>query len=192
MRIGVDLCNTVANVNAMLVMKFTRLSLTRYPDPEVPAGFFHTPEGLELLKKAWPFPWAAEALWFLASAGHEIIYLTSRPILAVNLTREWLAVNGFPRGALIFLPRGDKALFARYYGIEWFFEDDPLEALRLNGVVSRVFVKIWPYNMGVQGPGIVRFVNWREVLFLVSGRKRAGAGIVHERHDYGASIGARG
>ncbi len=176
MRIGVDLCNTVANVNAMLVMKFTRLSLTRYPDPEIPAGFFHTPEGLELLSKALPFPYAAEILKFLASVGHEVIYLTSRPVLAAGLTREWLVVNGFPRGALMFLPRGDKALFARYYGIDWFFEDDPLEALRLGGVVSQVFLKIWPYNLKVQGPGIVRFVNWREVLLLVSGRKSAGAG----------------
>lgn len=192
MRIGVDLCNTVANVNAMLVMKFTRLSLTRYPAPEIPSGFFLTPEGLKLLSKAQPFPHAAGTLCFLASAGHEIIYLTSRPILAANLTREWLAVNSFPRGTLMFLPRGYKALFARYYGIDWFFEDDPLEALRLGGVVSQVFVKIWPYNLGVQGPGIVRFVNWREVSFLVSGRKRAGAGVVHERHDYGARIGAQG
>ncbi|APC08602.1 LNS2 domain-containing protein [Neomoorella thermoacetica] len=167
MRIGVDLCNTVANVNAMLVMKFTRLSLTRYPDPEIPAGFFHTPEGLELLSKAQPFPYAAGTLRFLASAGHEIIYLTSRPVLAAGLTREWLAVNGFPRGTLMFLPRGYKALFTRYYGIEWFFEDDPQEVLSLQGVAGKVFVKTWPYNYGVQGPGIRKFISWREIMLLI-------------------------
>ncbi|QGP93401.1 hypothetical protein MGLY_28090 [Neomoorella glycerini] len=177
MRIGVDLCNTVANVNAMLVMKFTRLSLTRYPDPEIPAGFFHIPEGLELLSKAQPFPYATGTLRFLASAGHEIIYLTSRPILAVNLTREWLAVNDFPSGTLMFLPRGDKALFARYYGIDWFFEDDPLEALSLQGIVGQVFLKSWPYNYGVQGQGIKKFTSWREIMpYVVTGKKdKAGA-----------------
>ncbi|GAF24679.1 uncharacterized conserved protein [Moorella thermoacetica Y72] len=177
MRIGVDLCNTIANINAMLVMKFTRLSLTRYPDPEIPAGFFSTPEGLELLSKAQPFPYAAVTLRFLASAGHEVIYLTSRPILAVNLTREWLAVNDFPCGALMFLPRGYKALFARYYGIDWFFEDDPQEALSLQGVVCKVFMKTWPYNYGVQGPGIRKFISWREIMpYAAAGKwEKAGA-----------------
>ncbi|MGB9781875.1 MAG: hypothetical protein ACPLXA_02775 [Moorellaceae bacterium] len=105
------------------------------------------------------------------SAGHEIIYLTSRPILAVNLTREWLVVNGFPRGALMFLPRGDKALFARHYGIDWFFEDDPLEALGLQGVVSRVFMKTWPYNYGVQGQGIKKFISWCEIMPYIVAEK---------------------
>lgn len=168
MRIGVDICNTVANINAMLVMRFTRLSLTRYPDPEIPAGFFHTPEGLELLSKAQPFPYAAVTLRFLASAGHEVIYLTSRPILAINLTREWLAANGFPRGALMFLPRGYKALFARHYRIDWFFEDDPEEASSLRGVAGKVLLKSWPYNCGIQGPGIRKFISWREVMPLIA------------------------
>ncbi|QGP94090.1 hypothetical protein MGLY_35150 (plasmid) [Neomoorella glycerini] len=168
MRIGVDLCNTIANVNVMLAMKFTCLSLTQYPSPGIPAGYFSTPEGLELLKMAQPFPYAAATLCLMASAGHEVIYLTSRPVLAANFTREWLAANGFPGGALMFLPRGDKALFARHYGIEWFFEDDPLEALSLHGVVNKVFVKTWPYNYGVQGPGIKKFISWREVMPLIA------------------------
>ncbi|KYH30714.1 LNS2 domain-containing protein [Neomoorella mulderi] len=172
MRIGVDLCNTIANINAMLVMKFTRISLTRYPDPEIPAGFFTIPEGLELLSKAQPFPYAAVTLRLLASAGHEVIYLTNRPIMAANLTREWLELNNFPRGTLMFLPRGYKAFFARYYGIDWFFEDDPLEVLSLQGVVGKVFMKTWPYNYGVQGQGIKKFISWCEIMPHVAAGKR--------------------
>ncbi|KYH30760.1 hypothetical protein [Neomoorella mulderi] len=176
MRIGVDLCNTVANLNAVLVIKFSCLSLTRYPSPEIPEGFFSTPEGLELLKMAQPFPYAAETLRFIVSAGHEVIYLTSRPVLAANLTREWLVANGFPGGALVFLPRGYKALFARNYGIEWFFEDDPLEVLSLQGVVSKVFVKASAYNYGIQGQGIKKFISWREIMPYVAAGKRGKAG----------------
>jgi len=176
-RIGVDLCNTVANVNAMLAIRFTGLSLTSYPSPGIPEGFFTTLEGLEVLKKAPPFSYAAGTLRFLASAGHEVIYLTSRSFPAANLTREWLSVNGFPRGMLMFLPRGYKAMFARHYWIDWFFEDDPLEVLSLQGVVGQVFVKTWAYNYNAHGPGVKKFTSWREIMSYAAAEKwdKAGA-----------------
>jgi hypothetical protein len=176
MRIAVDICNTVANVNRELAKRFTGFSLNLYPSPIITAGFFGSPEGLQLLNEAAPIPYAALVLQWFTRAGHEVVYVTGRPVLAADATREWLTVNGFPGGALIFLPRGYKGLFALNYGIDWFFEDDPLEAQSLQGVVSRVFLKDWPYNRHVRGRGITRFKGWREILPCAVVGKKAGGG----------------
>lgn len=47
-----------------------------------------------------PIKGAAEALSGLSSR-YSIIYLTARDESAVNLTREWLEKNGFPRGIIL-------------------------------------------------------------------------------------------
>ncbi|WP_011393079.1 LNS2 domain-containing protein [Neomoorella thermoacetica] len=100
----------------------------------------------------------------LAKLGHEIVYLTSRPVLAIDLTRAWLAAHGFPRGSIVFLPRGHKKFFALYYSIDLVFEDDPAEVLQLQKAVGRVLVPAWPYNLNTKGRGIKAFTSWREIV----------------------------
>jgi uncharacterized HAD superfamily protein len=162
MRIGVDICNTIANVNAE-ILKCYHVSLDVYPFPELPAGFFSTTEGLTLLARAKPLAGAVEVLKNYALHGHEIIYITSRPVIAANITREWLAVHGFPRGSIVFLPRGYKKVFAAHYGIGLFFEDDPIEAAGLQEAVGQVYMPAWPYNRNVKGRYIQRFTSWKDM-----------------------------
>ncbi|MDK2816243.1 MAG: hypothetical protein PWR22_872 [Moorella sp. (in: firmicutes)] len=163
MRIGVDICNTIANVNAEILRSYD-VSLDVYPFPELPAGFFSTTEGLTLLARAKPLAGAAEVLKNYALHGHEIIYITSRPVIAANITREWLAAHGFPRGSIVFLPRGYKKVFAAHYGIGLFFEDDPIEAAGLQEAVCQVYMPVWPYNRNVKGRYIQMFTSWKEVV----------------------------
>ncbi|CEP67143.1 5'(3')-deoxyribonucleotidase [Moorella glycerini] len=162
MRLGVDICNTIANVNAEILRRYD-VSLEVYPFPELPPDFFSTTEGLTLLARAKPLPGAVEVLGILSRLGHEIVYMTSRPILAIDLTREWLAAHGFPRGSIVFLPRGYKKVFAAHYGIGLFFEDDPIEAAELQEAVGQVYMPAWPYNKNVKGRYIKRFNSWKDI-----------------------------
>lgn len=162
MRIGVDICNTIANVNAEILRRYD-VSLEVYPFPELPPGFFSTPEGLTLLARAKPLPGAATVLEDYALHGHEIIYITSRPSIAANITQEWLTAHGFPRGSIVFLPRGYKKVLAAHYGIGLFFEDDPIEASGLQEAVGQVYMPAWPYNRNVKGRYIQRFTSWKDM-----------------------------
>lgn len=167
MRLGVDIDNTVANLNEDLVRRYN-VSLDVYPSPDLPVGFFSTEEGLELLVRVKPLPGAAEVLRSLSRAGHEILYMTSRPVLAINFTREWLKAWGFPRGGIVFVPRGFKKMFAACYGIDVFFEDDPGEALGLQEVIGRVYMLQWPYNKSVESQYIDKFTFWEEILARIN------------------------
>lgn len=158
-RIGVDIDNTICNLNAELLRMYN-VSLESYPSPELPAGFFATPQGMEVLAQAAPLPGAVEGLHILSRKGCEIFYITSRPPLAMALTRKWLESRNFPRGAINFVPRGRKAFFAGALGIDLFFEDDPLKADELVKVVPQVLVPAWPYNVGIRGTRISRFTSW--------------------------------
>ncbi|WP_338832845.1 hypothetical protein MHLNE_15930 [Moorella humiferrea] len=160
MRVGVDIDNTIANLNAGLLKRFN-VSLKVYPSPELPEGFFATPEGMEALAEADPLPGAVETLRTFSEWGHEIFYITSRPPLAISLTRNWLETRDFPRGAINFVPRGRKRLLAQACNIDLFFEDDPREVKGLAGVVPWVCVPAWPYNTNTRGPGIYRFSSWQ-------------------------------
>lgn len=160
MRIGVDIDNTIANLNAELLRRYS-ISLNVYPSPELPEGFFATPQGMEVLEQAEALPGAVEALRALSQWGHEIFYITSRPPLTMTLTRKWLESRNFPRGAINFVPRGRKAFYAQACNIDLFFEDDPREVAELAGVVPWVCVPAWPYNARVGGPGVHRFPSWQ-------------------------------
>ena len=158
-RIGVDVDNTICNLNVELLRRYN-VSLESYPSPELPEGFFATAQGMEVLEQAEPLPGAVETLHILSGKGCEIFYITTRPPLAIGLTRKWLESRNFPRGAINFVPRGRKASFAGALGIELFFEDDPSEAVELARVVLWVLVPAWPYNKGARAAGMTRFASW--------------------------------
>ncbi|MGB9660738.1 MAG: hypothetical protein ACPL5F_01810 [Moorellaceae bacterium] len=158
-RIGVDIDNTICNLNAELLRMYN-VSLESYPSPELPEGFFATPQGMEVLAQAEPLPGAVEGLHILSRKGCEIFYITSRSPLAMALTKKWLESRSFPRGAINFVPRGRKAFFAGALSIDLFFEDDPLEAGELVKVVPEVLVPAWPYNKGTRAQGMIRFTSW--------------------------------
>jgi len=162
--VGVDLCNTVADINSEIERYFNVRAET-YPVCGIPHEFFSTPAGLAMFRNAAPFSCAARVLWNIAKAGCKIIYVTTRPGVAGSVTAQWLKVNNFPSGPVAFVPRGSKADFITETGISCFFEDDPLVVNTLMRTEMKfVFVKEWPYNTGLAGKKVIKFWDWRELM----------------------------
>lgn len=163
MLIGVDICNTIANVNYELLQKFN-INLKQYPAPEVPVGYFESTHGLEVFINSRPFFRAPEILHRMNTLGNRLVYVTSRPRIAGFVTRRWLAINGFPNGRVEFVGSKEKAVFAQDVGISMFFDDDPTVIKDLIEIgMKNVFVKNAPYNQFFVGTGINRFDNWNEL-----------------------------
>lgn len=165
MLIGVDICNTIANINYELLQKFN-ISPKQYPAPEVPRDFFTSPEGLKLFMNARPYYSAQKVLLKIITGGYRIVYMTSRPKVAEFVTRRWLKLNGFPLGNVEFIPSSEKAAMAQDSGMVAFFDDDPVVIQDLIQKKITTFVKVTPYNSHLVGPHVVRFKDWGRVPFL--------------------------
>jgi hypothetical protein len=164
MWIGVDICNTIANVNLELVRRFN-IALDVYPAANgPPRDFFSSPEGVKFFWNVEPFPHAAQALRRIAGAGYRLAYVSSRPRETYFVTKRWLALCGFPPGPVMLgLAAERKVALATRYGLAGFFEDDPAVAAALAGAGIRVWLKDWPYNRKVGVKQLVRFREWREI-----------------------------
>ncbi|MBM7854924.1 putative HAD superfamily protein [Desulfohalotomaculum tongense] len=163
MRVGVDICNTIANVNLELLRHFETITFEKYPFPEVPRDFFMSGEGLRILRKAEPFPGAARVLYELSSKGCQIVYVTSRSRAAEFITRRWLEIHRFPKRPVFFVPQDEKADFAVKKKVVLFFEDEPCTATAMLDAGIQVLLKDWPYNRHVKGKNLKRFKSWREI-----------------------------
>ncbi|MDI6908023.1 MAG: hypothetical protein QMC81_11140 [Thermoanaerobacterales bacterium] len=165
MWVGVDVCNTLANVNLELLRRFN-IRMNEYPAPIEPE-WFASSEGLRVLWAAEPFPGAAAALARLVRNGYRLVYVSSRPKEAEFITLRWLEFHGFPEAPLCLLPRGRKVILSEKARVAAFFEDNPQEILTLKRAGVDVIVKDWPYNRAVQGSA--RFKAWREVAGQAAG-----------------------
>ncbi|MEW6046918.1 MAG: hypothetical protein AB1609_10610 [Bacillota bacterium] len=146
--VAVDLCNTVAAVNAAIAAclglgagwVWETYSLEPAGIRDAEAWFRGHPE---VFAEAEPVPGAAEALDGLAAAGWEIVYLTARPEWARGLSVEWLRRRGFPQGRLVMTQ--DKAAACTVLGISAAVEDSPEQIRALSRVVP-VYAPAQPYN----------------------------------------------
>lgn len=148
-RIGVDVCNTIADVNECIRQA---LNLPDACFKEYGLGKYGIDEGwflshLEVFAEAKPLPGAVEALDILVSGGVEIYYVTARPEKARGITVEWLKRWGFPEARLIMTREKDKA--ARGLSLDLVVEDAPPEIEKLKK--ARVNTKVYrqPYNDGL-------------------------------------------
>lgn len=161
MLVGVDICNTIANINYELLQMFDKLTLKQYPAPEVPKDFFTSSEGLKLFQRARPYFQANEVLYKMATNGYRIIYITSRPKLAEFVTRRWLEINQFPLGRVEIVSASEKATLAMDAGMVAFFDDDPLVVSELiKKKIPNIFVKLAPYNRHIDGSSVRKFTDW--------------------------------
>lgn len=154
MRVGVDLCNTIADVNAEIkkvlglredhVFREYGLEGTGIKDKEADGWFKKHPE---VFAEAVPLPGSVKALGLLAVRGADIYYVTSRPAWAREITERWLRKWGFPEGKLVV--EADKARVYKSRGLGLFFEDVPEEIERLQRVGANVVAVAQPYNTGV-------------------------------------------
>lgn len=160
---GVDICNTISNINFEL-LRFYNISLEDYPSPGVPEGFFETDKGLGVLMRAEPFPGSQNVLKRLQEEGYKVDYVTTRPASTEFIAKRWLTIHGFPPGKVIFVDGpGGKAVCAVAQNYTAFFEDDPraIKFILKKGI--EVFVKDWPYNRFLKHDLISRFKRWAEV-----------------------------
>lgn len=162
LRLGVDICNTLADVNAEIGRvrgikgwRPERYALEPLGIRDGGAFFAAYPE---IFAQAEPMPGAREALWTLARRW-EIFYVTSRPLWARELTIAWLAGHGFPPGKLVMgIP---KVVAVQQLGLSAFVEDDPVQVELLRQVCP-VYPIAWPYNGSKAG--------WREIARILGKR----------------------
>lgn len=165
--ICVDIDNTINSLNKTLVRKFD-INLGIYPDPAIPDSFFNTREGLEMLTKSSPLPYAAQTIQFFTRKGIHTTYLSSRPKTALFATLEWLQFHGFPIDNIqLRLTPAEKAAKIKALQPIAVFEDDPLVVSFLINISPSptLWLKAWPYNQAhCLSPKVVRFQCWQEPL----------------------------
>lgn len=151
MRIGVDICNTVASVNRAVIGHLLKKGAGRdvvqlikhYYHPAVtPAMFEQNPA---LFAQAKPYKGAAAQLRCLATR-HKLFYITARPEWARTITERWLKQHGFP-DAPLFMGRPKPEVVADM-AIDVMLEDAPHEIAGLRDL-CRVLVRAQPYNLGL-------------------------------------------
>lgn len=169
--VAVDLCNTVAAVNAAIAAclglgpgwVWETYSLETAGIRNSDAWFQAHPE---VFAEAEPVPGAAEALDGLAAAGWGIVYLTARPEWARGLSVEWLRKHGFPRGRLV--TARDKARACAALGVSAAVDDAPEHIRALSRVVP-VYPPAQPYNGSC--------LQWWEIVCMLErGVERNGSG----------------
>lgn len=98
-------------------------------------------------------------LWDLINDGHEIVYVSSRPVRkAKKPTLEWLYSNDAPNPEQLFLVKGAKKPVVESLGCDIFIDDKIQHAKELRKV-TEVFLLNRPWNEGVRLPRGVRRLN---------------------------------
>ncbi len=139
-KIAVDICNTIADVNAVLKEMFgevpnpsSRFTLTK--------SFFE--KNLWIFESAKPITGSMNKLNEL-NKDYEIVYITARPEDAKDVTLDWLKRHNYPDGDVLFTT--DKALLARSLEIKLAFDDAPHEIANYLRSGINVMVKDQDYN----------------------------------------------
>lgn len=143
MKVAVDICNTIANINESLGKFFVK-NPGEYRFNGATEEFFSN--HLEIFSEAEPIFGAAYALRKVARK-HEIVYITSRPQAAVGVTLEWLQRWNFPPGKIYFATKNtSKTDIAVKEGISLAFEDDPEQIREYIDVNIPTFAPLWDYT----------------------------------------------
>lgn len=146
--LAVDLCNTVAAVNAAIAAILGlgarwewRTYDLRPAGVSDPDAWFRAHPGV--FAEAEPMEGAVEALDTAVRCGWEVLYLTARPEWARGLSLEWLRRHGFPPGRLVMT--ADKARACLALRVSAAVEDSPNQIRSMSRVVS-VYAPAQPYN----------------------------------------------
>lgn len=148
----VDLCNTVANVNAELQKR--GVDTDHYP------ATFKTYETIhwdDILKEAAPIEPVISLVHDL-SHQFNVIYLTARPIHTMRISLEWIHRHGLPQAPILHTRGRDKGRFVAHYGdrVAGIIEDSPSEiksVLEVNPNID-LYIPDWSYNREFTGKRI--------------------------------------
>ncbi|WP_413300531.1 HAD hydrolase-like protein [Bacillus sp. 1P10SD] len=114
-----------------------------------------------------PFPHAVEVLNELKLEGHEIYYITSRPVEHCERTRNWLVKAGFPVDEHSFycgMKDSEKINIIQDLGLDYYFDDKPAVLGTLMESGSKVLMKNSSYNLHIQLPRIHCWSELKKIL----------------------------
>ncbi len=106
---------------------------------------------------------ARELLKQLASDGHEIYYITSRPIDYTERTYDWMVKQGFPivrENFFCGMKDSEKVDIIKNLQLDYYFDDKPAVLQTLMGESVNVMVKDQSYNRHLDLP---RVEHWNEL-----------------------------
>jgi len=109
------------------------------------------------------FEGAIELLNKLASTGHDIFYITSRPKEYCSRTREWVKNLGFPvRDDHFFCGMQDeeKINIIKDLKLDYYFDDKPAVLNTLNDISTKTFVKDQSYNQNINIPRVTEWTRF--------------------------------
>ncbi|MGB9819668.1 MAG: 5' nucleotidase, NT5C type [Thermovenabulum sp.] len=160
MKIGVDICNTVADVLTEIERRLGKYDWHTYYHPNMPESFFE--ENKDIFLKARPYANAAKVLKEL-SKEHEIIYITSRPAWAKEYTVQWLKSHDFPNPEnVIFTDNKAKAVVENR--VKYMIEDAPHEIRKMLSIDVKLIMKVQPYNKDYFY-FIRKIVKWDDIMY---------------------------
>jgi uncharacterized HAD superfamily protein len=116
-----------------------------------------------------PYPSAVETLQELDKQGHEIYYITARPKVHGERTKEWLKAQGFPvQDEKFFYGMQDheKIQIIKNLKLNYYFDDKPEVLNTLLNESLKIVVKDQSYNRHLNLPRILHWTDLKEIIHL--------------------------
>jgi uncharacterized protein len=116
-----------------------------------------------------PYPNAVESLQELDKQGHEIYYITARPKVHGQRTKEWIKAQGFPvKDEKFFYGMQDheKIQIIKNLKLDYYFDDKPEVLNTLLNESLKIVVKDQSYNRHLNLPRILHWTDLKEIIHL--------------------------
>ncbi len=108
------------------------------------------------------------ALNAIDAAGHDIFYITNRPLYALEDTKMSIAKAGFPQQENLRFAKGDKAPLLRALNVDVFIDDSPKTVTQLStGTRAQIYCRNYAFNEHLDdnnGEWFRRVDNWSQFL----------------------------
>lgn len=114
-----------------------------------------------------PYPDTVEILQELSEQGHGIYYITARPKVYGERTKQWMIEQGFPVQEDRFycgMKDEEKVTIIQSLQLDYYFDDKPDVLNTLSNAKLKVYVKNQSYNQEITLP---RITNWSEMRKLL-------------------------
>jgi uncharacterized HAD superfamily protein len=109
------------------------------------------------------FPGAVETLQQLEKQGHDIYYITARPKVHGERTKDWMKENGFPVHDQRFfygMQDHEKVEIIKTLDLDYYFDDKPEVLNTLLNETVKIYLRDQSYNRHLNLP---RIVNWSDL-----------------------------
>mgnify|MGYP000964663085 CR=1 FL=1 len=113
------------------------------------------------------YPAAVEILQELDKQGHEIYYITARPKVHGERTKQWMLDKGFPVREDRFyygMQDDEKIHIIKRLHLDYYFDDKPAVLNTLDQDTLKVYVKDQSYNRHLDLPRIIEWSDLSKIL----------------------------